>query len=84
MTDTLPSQLGGPPMEPISTLASAISFASLTITCGGILYLLLVYRRTMRQYKAQMDQTVLEMRRQNDALETLMGDHAQRLARLER
>jgi hypothetical protein len=71
-------------MEPTSLIASAISLGSLTVTCGGILYLLVIYRRTMRQYKAQMDQTVIEVRRQNDALEALMSDHARRLAMLER
>lgn len=71
-------------MDTPSLIASAVSFGSLIVTCGGILYLLVVYRRVMRQYKAQMDQTVIEMRRQNDALELLMGDHARRLSQLER
>jgi predicted histidine transporter YuiF (NhaC family) len=71
-------------LEAGALVNTVISMVSLSMMVGGIVYLLLMYRRTMRQYKLQMDQTVLEMKRQNDALEILLQQHATRLARLER
>jgi predicted histidine transporter YuiF (NhaC family) len=70
-------------LETGALINTVISMVSLSMMVGGIVYLLLMYRRTMRQYKLQMDQTVLEMKRQNDALEILLKQHATRLARLE-
>ena len=70
-------------MSEILPLANfAISGASVIVMAGGMIYLLVVYRRSMRQYKQQMDQTVIEMRRQNDALEALIADHDRRLKQL--